>query len=240
MPGTGGSAAVISPHLDDAVLSAWSVLAGPANATVVTVCAGVPPDGPVAVWDAVTGAVDSSRRMAERIEEDGEALGLAGCAALHLGFLDDQYRHSPLDQAELVAALRPALADAGELWAPAGIGGHPDHLQARDAALAIADEDGRPLRLYAELPYAIKLGWPAWVSGRDGHPNLVPDARWSEYLPQGRVLDRRRHQLAPGEAERKLRALAAYRTQFHGLDAGPVGLLSNPEVIGYEVSWSVG
>jgi hypothetical protein len=55
---------IVSPHLDDAVLSAASQLLRP-GARVVTVCAGEPPAGtPLAYWDRLTGADDPSNGCA--------------------------------------------------------------------------------------------------------------------------------------------------------------------------------
>src|SRR5690349_8735562 len=63
--------AILSPHLDDAVLSCWHVLTQPGVVVVVNVFAGVPAslDGP-AWWDRYTGATDSLERVRERIDED--------------------------------------------------------------------------------------------------------------------------------------------------------------------------
>src|SRR3954468_1605952 len=47
---------ILSPHLDDAVLSCWHVLTGPGEVAVVNVFAGVPPAGaPVGWWDRLSG-----------------------------------------------------------------------------------------------------------------------------------------------------------------------------------------
>ena len=53
------------------------------------------------------------------------------------------------------AGSRPTAA----LLAPAGIGGHPDHLLVRAAAFTLRD-DGHTVALCAELPHAIRHGWP--------------------------------------------------------------------------------
>jgi LmbE family N-acetylglucosaminyl deacetylase len=221
------SAAVLSPHLDDAVLSAFSAL----PARVVNVCTGLPPAGTLTSWDRVCGARDSRAHMEERLEEDRAALAIAGVAEpLSLGFLDVQYRTGPLDADELRRAVEAAAADAAEVWAPAGIGDHRDHLQVRDAAIAL----GLPLRLYAELPYAVKFGWPAWVTGEEADPNLVPDGGWS--LPDG-AGEPTIHRLSEDRLQLKLQALRRYRTQFSALSRGKLGHIAHPSVIGFEVSW---
>src|SRR5215510_3926275 len=73
-----GHALVVSPHLDDAVLSA-SHRIRPGAATVVTVFAGTPAASiGLTGWDAFTGATDSAARMLERYGEDDEAMRRLG------------------------------------------------------------------------------------------------------------------------------------------------------------------
>lgn len=222
------SVAVLSPHLDDAVLSTWSAL----PARVVNVCTGLPPAGSVTTWDRVCGATDSRAHMEERLEEDAAALATLGVEPAGLGFLDSQYRTDPLDPAELTAAIRAAVDGASLLWVPAGIGAHADHLQVRDAAMQL----GVPLRLYAELPYAVKFGWPAWVTDDEPDPALVPDAGWN--LPDG-VGDPTVHALTASEVQSKLQTLRLYRTQFSALSRGKLGHLADSRVAPYEVSWAL-
>ena len=90
-----GPAVILSPHLDDAVLSCWHVLCGPGEVTVINVFAGSPPPGSGASWwDRLTGATDSVARMAERRAEDRAAFAIAGRTATSLDFLDEQYEPS--------------------------------------------------------------------------------------------------------------------------------------------------
>lgn len=225
--------AVLSPHLDDAVLSAWSALRAPARARVVNVCSGVPEPGTTARWDRLTGATDSHARMHERIAEDRAALAIAGVESLSLGFLDAHYRGEPIDREELDDAIASAVEGAAELWAPAGIGGHTDHVQVRDAALAL----GLPVRLYAELPYAVRFGWPSWVTGEPEGPYLAVDEDWRRWLPSGLELEPAVHRLDEDEMALKLRAMRAYATQYPGLTRGSLDHLAHPLVLGFEVSW---
>jgi hypothetical protein len=66
----------VSPHLDDAVLSCWTVIAGEGNVTVATVFTAGPKVGITTPWDRDSG-VDSAERMAQRRDEDAAALALA-------------------------------------------------------------------------------------------------------------------------------------------------------------------
>ena len=75
-------AVILSPHLDDAVLSCWHLLSGPGDVSVINVFAGSPPPGSGASWwDRLSGATDSAARMAERLAEDREAFAIAGRTA---------------------------------------------------------------------------------------------------------------------------------------------------------------
>src|SRR5215218_6390035 len=102
-------AVILSPHLDDAVLSCWHLLSGPGDVEVINVFAGSPPPGSGASWwDRITAATDSAARMQERRDEDSEAFAIAGRTATHLDFLDEQYE--PADQ-----PLERIVARLGEL-----------------------------------------------------------------------------------------------------------------------------
>jgi LmbE family N-acetylglucosaminyl deacetylase len=221
---------IISPHLDDAVLSAWCDLPG---AVVANLCTAVPPAGVVGDFDRTKGADDGAAFMTARLAEDRAALRMAEVGSrLDLGFLDGQYRDGSLDPDAIRAALPPAEA----ILAPAGLGGHPDHLAAREAALAT----GVPVTLYADLPYAARVGWPAWVTGEAPRPHHVPEARWELFLAAvpGRLRPRALA-LDAGRREAKERALRTYATQFEILNGGPVNRLLNPAVLGFEVRWDV-
>jgi LmbE family N-acetylglucosaminyl deacetylase len=225
---------VLSPHLDDAVLSCWSVLTERESAIVVNVFAGVPPGGTdLRWWDRLTGAVDSPARMRERLAEDVAALALSGRKATNLDALDRQYRDAGAAP-PLVDLLLAELPDRAALYAPAGFGGHPDHLLVRDAALELARR-GHPVTLYADLPHAIPRGWPSWVR-RDGVPSPEVDDEWREQMdgadPVVRELDREVHAA-------KVQAVMSYRSQVAALDAMAFRPLLHPWTLRYEVFWPV-
>src|SRR3954453_18449034 len=127
---------VVSPHLDDAVLSAWSRLrSGPV--VVVNVCTALPPAGTRTSLDRLLGFDDSVAVAQARRDEDAAALAIADCEAIALGYLDQQYRATYLEPHDVQQLLDAAVATAGWLCAPAAIGSHPDHVATREAALAI-------------------------------------------------------------------------------------------------------
>ena len=96
---------VISPHLDDAVLSCGALLAAHRGAVVATVFAGVPRDPRQRTeWDARSGFADAAEALAARRAEDAAALAELGAAPRWLDFRDDQYG-DPERVDELAAAL---------------------------------------------------------------------------------------------------------------------------------------
>ena len=228
---------ILAPHHDDAVISAWSVLTGPAEVTVVNVFAGIPPAGTLGRWDRRTGATDSAEHMRERRREDAEVLARLGRRGIDLDLLDNQYRDEPVDPAEVLALVEPHVA-APVVYGPAGIGLHRDHLAVR-AALASLGERGADVRLYADVPYCARSGWPAWVTGA-AEPNPAADEQWEQALgsvePALAALKPRPVRLDDDERERKLAALREYRTQFEAM-AIREPALSDPALFPFEAYW---
>jgi LmbE family N-acetylglucosaminyl deacetylase len=227
------STLVLSPHPDDAVFSCWHVLAGAGEVRVVTIFAGVPEEGlEPPRWDRITGGRDPVTRVRERREEDCAALALVGREPEFLDFVEQQYS-SALPRVDDV--LR-AIPDAGEIFAPAGIGGHSAHELVRDAGLQLLKAGAR-VSFYADLPYATEFGWPAWVTGSELEPFRDVDAYWGLHVEPLVLAGCAARVVALGEAaqRRKVEAMRAYRTQFPALEAGPQRRLTHPELVRYEV-----
>jgi LmbE family N-acetylglucosaminyl deacetylase len=233
---------VLSPHLDDAVLSCWSIVAGDAPREVVTAFTGVPAHRGRSRWDAIAGAPDAATLMRARVIEDREVLGSVGVRAHHLGMLEHPQRELRPEPSlrRLHEAVRAAVPRASRVLAPLALGTeHPDHVLLRRYALRLA-RGGMRVELYADVPYATVYGWPHWVTGAAPVPHLDVDAYWAESLaavpsrgPAKVVV------LDAQQAASKLAAMRRYATQFATLDRGPIGQLSNPAVHTYEVRWSV-
>jgi hypothetical protein len=221
---------VVSPHLDDAVLSVYGRL-GP-ETTVVTVLAGLPPEGYLSDWDEQSGATDSRTRILERREEDRRALERSTAVPVHLDFPDRQYvalgmpKPSPADVAE---ALRPYLEAADEVLAPSALSTNSrnalrrlrrrrgsDHRLIRDAVLRVRPD----AVLYAELPYALS---------EDRGFTLPPDVR--------RPRRRQREYLLPPELlAEKIDSVRCYGTQLDPLIA-IFGDFLAADQLGREVLW---
>ncbi len=237
----GPDAVILSPHFDDAVLSCWHVLASAGEVLVVNVFAGEPPAGTLGWWDRLAGATDSVAAVRTRIEEDRQALALAGRASVNLPFLDSQYRR--LDQApgEIVETLREVLVAGARLYAPASLGDHHrDHTAVRAAALALHAE-GADLRLYADLPHATMFGWPRWVL--DGSFSGADPAgkRWASQLEATGIPAERMvastHRLPAEDHAGKLEAVLTYGSQMAPLRQVFGSSLEDPQLLGLEVDW---
>jgi LmbE family N-acetylglucosaminyl deacetylase len=249
----GDRVAVISPHLDDAVLSAWLLLVEAPRTRVITCFAGVPA-GPVrGRWDERTGGLSAAAAVAVRRAEDVRALALTDSEPVHLDLLDGQYRDGrDAAQASLVRLLRDHLVDAAEVWLPAALGAHPDHVAARDAALA-ATRPGQRVRIYADLPYAGQPGWPVDVthSPRDlavqcylsltGRPGPALQWRWA--LEGAGIRADRCHRcvrkLSRSQFHRKRDAVHQYGSQLDALRCGPRHPLRERRLFAYEVHWAL-
>jgi LmbE family N-acetylglucosaminyl deacetylase len=233
-------ALLLSPHFDDAVLNCWSVLTAGRPLRIVNVFAGVPAPGFVTEWDRKCGARESAAFMRARSVEDERALGRLGHRPLDLTFIDSQYGARRPSSQEIDRAVAEVMPAASLAYAPAALGyAHPDHFVVRRYARALARQ-GLPVVLYADLPYAVRLGtWPAWVRGDDDGGGGLENAYWRSALraiPE--IADVDVVKLDRQAAAAKLDGMRSYRSQFSALDDG--GRLSDPRTYSHEVFWRLG
>jgi hypothetical protein len=235
-------AVILSPHFDDAVLSCWHVLASADEVLVVNVFAGEPAAGALGWWDRFAGATDSAAAVRTRIEEDRQALALAGRTAVNLPFLDGQYRQGDQAPGEIVEALRGVLAAGARIYAPASLGDHHrDHTAVRAAALALRAE-GANVVLYADVPHATLDGWPRWVLGGGSSSGADPAAeRWASQLETTGIpverMDATAHRLTAEDHARKFEAVLTYDSQIAPLQQVFGSSLEDPQLLGFEVDW---
>jgi len=232
---------IVSPHLDDAVLSCWHAMAAASEpATVVTLFAGLPDAAAkLAPWDSVSGATDPAAQMRRRRMEDEAALEACGARFVHCEFRDDQYRGWVRPRQALIDRLGELAEDADEVWLPAGIGGHPDHVLAAEAALSATV--GRRRVLYADLPYAAR-GWaathgadPRSSTGRKRFRELVRAAMIaSPYAPGCPPTS---YRLSGPEQDAKRSCLEEYQSQLPALTRAHTEWWQNPEMFGWEWWW---
>lgn len=234
---------ILSPHLDDAVLSCWHVLSGPGEVEVINVFAGIPRGlGAPAWWDRHTGATDSGERVGERIEEDRRALALVGRTAVNLSFLDEQYRSEEQPLAPITAEIEFLLVPGACVYAPAAFANHADHALVRSAALELRTR-GFDVSLYADLPHATRQGLPNWVrEGRGPTSKDLAAAAWDRSLAGTGIppedMTPSVHKLDAETRARKLEAVRMYGTQLQGLEEFVGRPLADHATLGYEVAWA--
>ena len=241
-PDLGRRVAVVSPHLDDAVLSLGASIAGARRAgsavTVVTVFAGDPGStDPVDDWGRRCGFATTGEMYRARRGEDRAALASLAADRVWL----------PLDvdspDAEIALAVDAAIEDADSVLIPGSPCTHPDHL--RVARLVLARRPRGRVGLYVDQPYAMwrLLGTPVLAGrGRRANlatlalrlparrrlqaPRLAPElAEWVERVEWQVVRARRR------EVAAKVRALYRYRSQLRGF-----GRVTVPGILLYEAA----
>lgn len=203
---------VLSPHLDDAVLSLGQHLAASRDdlekiERVVTVFAGKPQGlRMVTAYDQSCGFGSSRRAVESRRDEDVAALKVLGCHPQHLSELDNQYRsravHDPRMVDRIAQQCRQYMSGKEHVFVPLGIG-HPDHRILADACELAARTliERRPVSLmfYEEMPYRVL--YPEHVA-----------ARLVELRELGWHLDL--WPLQVGDIEIKSQAIACYKSQF--------------------------
>ncbi len=208
----------LSPHLDDVVLSCGGLIAQQTAAgesvSVLTVCAGDAPPGPLSSFAHELHARwgEAEAPIASRRAEDRVACGRLDASVIHFDIPDAVYRRgdggevlysseraifsliNPQEadlELRLAHLLKEACPTATRLYCPLVIGGHVDHRLTRRAAEGLS----RQLWYYQDLPYA----------ARGGH--IPPDLG----LPNG---IKATWPLSSGEIDAWAAATATYRSQL--------------------------
>jgi LmbE family N-acetylglucosaminyl deacetylase len=202
---TTSTVAVISPHLDDGVLSCGDLLAERPGSVVLTAFAGRPSVYPPRTsWDERAGFAPGADVVAARRQEDERALTMLGARPRWLDFPDPQYGSKPT-QRDLANALAEALAEAAAdvVVMPLGLF-HEDHVLTSDAALDVLRN--RPSWIW--LIYADAIYRPL--------PDLL-NRRAEALRDTGFVLNDMR--VASSVAsDQKRRAVACYASQVSALE----------------------
>lgn len=195
---------VVSPHLDDGVLSLGAAIASltRAGATVelLTVLACDPDsEAPAGGWDRRGGFATEGQSARARREEDRRACAAIGATPVWLPFGSVDYaRHG--DEDDVRRAVEEAVAGADVVLLPGFPLTHPDHeWLARTLGAGAVAGCGR-LGVYAEQPYTRREGRepevPASVAGAMGGSVFAPvRARLRDRLAKWRAIRRYRSQL---------------------------------------------
>ena len=196
---------VVSPHLDDGVLSVGAAIASwaSAGATVelLTVLACDPDsEAPAGGWDRRGGFATEGDSARARREEDRRACAVIGATPVWLPFGSVDYeRHG--DEEDVRRAVEDAVAGADVVLLPGFPLTHPDHAWLA-RTLGAGDVVGRGrLGLYAEQPYTRREHTEPqvseWVTGAVGdRPVFAPmRPRLRDRLAKWRAIRRYRSQL---------------------------------------------
>jgi LmbE family N-acetylglucosaminyl deacetylase len=196
--------AVVSPHLDDAVLSCGQVLAAHPASTVISLFAGRPPSAhPPTEWEIASGFAPGTDAVGTRRREDAAALATLRAKPVWLPFCDSQYELvPPAPVAALMRRLSEALDGiARTVLFPLGLF-HSDHFRTHDACALLS-----------------RQGAGRWICYQDGLYAHVPGISVQDRLEEVRG----RLSLVPAVlphdpgTEAKSRAIACYRSQIAAL-----------------------
>ena len=222
----GRAVVVVSPHLDDAALSAWWLLTQLDDVTVLSVCTAPAADGAASYWDVKDGFASSVEACDVRRDEDSRALGRTNARSCQLGLREVSYR-SDAEEAAFPDAVREAVTaavadlQAVTLVLPAALGRqvgrlrrvrqrsripgfrtatgakqHPDHRAVRDALLELVLRPGDEVAVYEDIPYA-----------RSGGHDLLGQRLAAAHLETRRVV-------VPVDLDAKERVLREYTSQY--------------------------
>ena len=196
---------LISPHLDDAILSAGQFIAGRGGyADVLTVFSGIPLVNAeyVTDYDKECGFNTSRDAMVVRRKEDTEALSILNARPIYTDRLDSQYKGANKVGIALTDILRKYATKEYEMvLAPLGLL-HPDHIAVSDAVLKLGLQN---LYLWEDLP--ARVTHPEAVVER---LKKIPKAE-STFIGNGPIAD-------------KVRALWCYKSQMGRGDLNPYNL----------------
>lgn len=204
---SGDRVVVVSPHLDDAVLSVGASIAGATRrgvrVDVLTVFACDPDSqAPTKGWDARAGFATEGEAARARREEDRDACALLGATPVWLPFGSVDYeRHG--DESDMRARVVDALVGADAVLVPGSPLTHPDHAWLVRALLA-SELATRLLGFFAEQPYSTRGAGdgagpeaPGWLRSMLESPlefERVP-ADMRDWLAKRRAVRRYRSQL---------------------------------------------
>jgi LmbE family N-acetylglucosaminyl deacetylase len=203
-----GPVLVISPHMDDAVLSCGQLIKSRRGTTILTILAGFPP-GEHAGWSGRTTGLPVARDAnLKRREEDELASRALGSRTAWVDIPAQEYG-PPTSQSEVKQGIEEAIATAvattenRSVFVPLGIT-HPDHIAVGDAALHVLHASKVELYVYMDMPYG--QARPGEVRRRLRHI--------------GRTFELDRLRPFVGDLESKAEAVNAYSSQVPELRQG--------------------
>ena len=190
---------LLSPHFDDAILSAGQLIAGRPDAEVVTVFGGFPSERQVTDYDVKCGFSDSGVAVVNRRVEDNNATALLSATSTHWELPDGQYgQEVSVDEIKELIIEQLGKEDYDYVLGPLGLG-HPDHIKVSDALVsAWVDSD-----VFGDIPVYLWEDMPLRVI----EPDLAFDRRET-------IGNLEQVNLGSGPIADKIRALLCYKSQI--------------------------
>lgn len=214
--------AIMSPHLDDGVLSCGEfikkVIDAGHDVTIVTVFTGYPKAGELSdaakLYHARCFLSDDS--MEVRKIEDKQACNFLGCKVLHLSYFECLYRKNNSGEfiypnlssiyylnsqdgdmeRRLLIDLPIIMRNYDYIFAPIGLGKHADHLLLNKVIERWGITCNKKIFYYEEIPYLCYMqeeGEEVFVRGKKSYIIDVSEAQW----------------------QAKVQAILYYRSQLH-------------------------
>ncbi|MBK8784815.1 MAG: PIG-L family deacetylase [Anaerolineales bacterium] len=199
----------ISPHLDDAVLSAGGLIHDQVRAGVQveiwTILCGFPPPGELSSFAQRLhyqwGIVSADELIRSRRAEDEKACQIVGAKPVYFDYLDCIYRRGKSgdwlysnvfvpphkDEADLPARIAESISSrlqpTDQLVCQLAVGSHVDHVTVRRAVELLQ----RPLLYYADIPYLFNTPqeFDTRAAGMKGNAYMVGEAgltSWQEAI----------------------------------------------------------
>lgn len=202
-----GRVVVLSPHLDDAVLSLGLTIARAARSgarvEVLTVFAGRPHSSkPAGGWDRRAGFATEGEATAARRAEDGQACRIVGAEPSWRPFSEADYREER-DEDGVWSAMSDAVTQADAMLVPGFPLTNPDHAWLCELVVGRRGQCGR-LALYAEQPYRyMARRWQRRLTVPPQLRDLLPTTiAWTHSIP------------SLSDLRLKRRAILAYASQL--------------------------
>ena len=154
---------IISPHFDDACLSAFAELDD--KSLVVAIFSGFPKIEQKTDWDIFCGFKNSTEAVSKRAKENETASKYIGFKTIDLGFIDWQYNQA-INKGNINREIMKVIKrhPSATIFCPLSFGvsiEHPDHILMTEIILEVSSDLKSTLFFYADLPYQInrKLDW---------------------------------------------------------------------------------
>jgi LmbE family N-acetylglucosaminyl deacetylase len=212
-----GRVVVVSPHLDDAIMSLGSTIAYAAGAgakiEVVTVFTDVASsDAPASPWDRQCGFLTEGQAANARREEDSQACSIVGAEPRWLNFGSECYERRGSED-DIWCAVTAAICGADTVLIPGFPLAHSDHAYLTNLLLCKGLNRQR-VGLYVEQPYPSELN-----KAPDSSP-VAPALKQiiKGSLPWSRIRTSRTYRRT------KARAVRSYRSQLFHLQLRGLGL----------------